>query len=177
MSIDISAPRATEMATINIDLATEDDTLALGACLATVLRPGDVVYLFGELGAGKTTLARGLLRALGHSGAVKSPTYTLIEPYTLSEYTLLHCDLYRLSDPEELEYLGLDDDLPSDHRVLLIEWPQRGTGWLPAADFQLQLDYHGERRRGALIAASGAGRQRLTVALNSCILSTHQGES
>ncbi len=134
-----------------LDSATA--TEALGAQLAQRLRPGCVVYLRGDLGAGKTTLARGLLHGLGHRGAVKSPTYTLVEPYQIGEWRLFHWDLYRLADPEELEYLGLRDQLDGD-AVLLIEWPERGCGELPAADWDVTLDYDGEGRVCRIIAPS-----------------------
>ena len=135
-------------------------TEALGARLAGVLKPGGVVYLHGELGAGKTTLARGLLRALGHRGTVKSPTYTLVEPYQLDGWRLFHWDLYRLADPGELEFLGLRDQLDGE-AALLIEWPERGQGELPAADLELRLDYVGEGRGCRLEARSPTGQALL----------------
>lgn len=113
-------------------------TEALGARLASVLPTPAVVWLQGDLGAGKTTLVRGLLQALGHNGAVKSPTYTLVEPYELGGRRILHCDLYRLADPEELEFLGLRDEL-DEHGWWLIEWPERGRGWLPEATLTIEL--------------------------------------
>jgi len=120
-------------------LQDETETVAWGSALSAALVPGVVVFLEGELGAGKTTLTRGVLRALGHEGAVKSPTYTLCEPYLLkSGQQLCHFDLYRLSDPEELEYLGFRDYLAGD-AILFIEWPSRGEGWLPEADITVSL--------------------------------------
>lgn len=118
-----------------------------GACLATWpgLRGLRHIHLRGPLGAGKTTFVRGLLRGLGHAGTVRSPTYTLVEPYALSGMTLLHLDLYRLSDPDELNYLGLHD-YGDDTVLWLVEWPERGTGWLPDPDLSLRLELAGNGR-------------------------------
>lgn len=113
-----------------------------------------VIFLEGNLGAGKTTLVRGYLRAVGHAGAVRSPTYTLIEPYQIGPHCVAHLDLYRLGDPEELEYLGIRD---LDHAQLLVEWPDKGLGFLPAADVRVVIDYHGIGRRVSLLAESDAG--------------------
>ena len=141
---------------LNFMLDSATATERLGARLAEVLKPGGVVYLRGELGAGKTTLARGLLRALGHRGAVKSPTFTLVEPYQLDGWRLFHWDLYRLTDPEELEFLGLRDQLDGE-AVLLIEWPERGQGELPAADLDVALAYADAGRSCRLEARSPTG--------------------
>ena len=122
-------------------LRTTEDTEALGAALARALPPGTplrVVYLYGDLGAGKTTLVRGLLQQLGHAGAVRSPTYTLFETYQMGAVTVLHADLYRLRDPDELEALGLRDFAVPGY-LWLVEWPQRGGELLPAADLRLDL--------------------------------------
>ena len=119
--------------------ANEAGTLALGAELAELFADGGIVYLSGDLGAGKTTLVRGLLRALGFSGRVKSPSYGLIESYTIGDQEIHHLDLYRLSHGEEIEYLGLED-LLTDGSLLLVEWPERGQGWLPAADWRIRID-------------------------------------
>lgn len=131
-------------------------TEALGARLARRLRPGCVLELHGELGAGKTTLARGLLHALGHRGTVKSPTYTLVEPYQIGTWRVFHWDLYRLADPEELEFLGLREQLDGE-AVLLIEWPERGQGALPRADVAVWLEYLGEQRGVRWEARSALG--------------------
>jgi tRNA threonylcarbamoyladenosine biosynthesis protein TsaE len=103
------------------------------------------IHLRGPLGAGKTTFVRGLLRGLGHEGTVRSPTFTLVEPYVLSGMTLLHLDLYRLADPDELDYLGLHD-YGDDSVLWLVEWPERGAGWLPKPDLSLQLELVGNGR-------------------------------
>ncbi|MCB1775929.1 MAG: tRNA (adenosine(37)-N6)-threonylcarbamoyltransferase complex ATPase subunit type 1 TsaE [Candidatus Competibacteraceae bacterium] len=135
-------------------------TEALGARLAALLKPGCIIYLSGDLGAGKTTLARGLLQALGHQGTVKSPTFTLVEPYHIGTWRLFHWDLYRLADPEELEFLGLRDQL-DDHAALLIEWPEHGYGELPAADLEIALNYVGAGRECRLVAISTLGQWML----------------
>jgi len=137
-----------------LDLPDEAAMTALGRALATGLGEGGVVYLQGELGAGKSTLARGILRALGVTGRIKSPTYTLVEPYDLDGQMAYHLDLYRLADPEELEFLGIRDY--SDPRaVLLVEWPERGVGLLPPADLVVDIAYRGDGRRVSLRPAAG----------------------
>ena len=127
--------------------ATAGDTAALGATLARIVTPPCVIALQGPLGVGKTTLVRGFLRARGHQGTVRSPTYTLVETYPLGDATVHHLDLYRLSDPEELEHLGVRDLVASD-AIWLIEWPERGEGFLPPFDWRLSLACEdGETRR------------------------------
>jgi tRNA threonylcarbamoyladenosine biosynthesis protein TsaE len=131
-------------------LADAAATEALGARLAKQLKPGVVVYLRGDLGAGKTTLVRGLLRALGYSGPVKSPTYTIIESYPFADELIVHhLDLYRLADPEELEWIGIRD-LMTDHAISLIEWPKQGAGILPPPDLTISLEPEGCGRRATL---------------------------
>ncbi len=120
---------------------SEQEQEQVGAALSALLTEGLIIYLQGDLGTGKTTLVRGLLRALGHVGAVKSPTYTLIEPYEVGETRISHFDLYRLSDPEELEYLGIRDML-ADRSIMLFEWPEKGTGVIPADDLEICIEYH-----------------------------------
>ena len=147
-----------------IELIGEAAQEAFGARLAAACEPPLRVYLDGELGAGKTTLVRGLLRALGHSGAVKSPTYTLIEPYEVGGRQIYHLDLYRLSDPGELEYLGLREML-DEEALLLIEWAQRGVGWLPDADLAIDISLHDHGRQLMLKAASQAVLRKLEIDL------------
>lgn len=139
-------------------LADSTATEAAGSALGKALKPGDrVIYLQGDLGAGKTTLARGLLKALGHSGRVPSPTYTLVEPYELGAYSLRHLDLYRLRDPEELAYLGIRDMAG----ILLIEWPEKGAGYLPPADLVCRLAVAEGGRRLEWEALTPAGQALL----------------
>ena len=131
-----------------------EGTAALGASIARALagRPGAVIYLEGPLGAGKTTLARGLLRELGVTGAIRSPTYTLLEPYEMSGRSLVHLDLYRLTDERELEPLGLRD-YPPERCWWLIEWPERAAARLPPADLSVTLAHAGNGRRAELSGA------------------------
>jgi tRNA threonylcarbamoyladenosine biosynthesis protein TsaE len=120
-------------------LPDEDATIAAGARLARASGGHGVIALRGNLGSGKTTLCRGLIRALGHTGAVKSPTYTIVEPYELGATRVLHYDLYRLAHPEEVEFLGMRDFLDGA-TLTLIEWPEKAAGYLPLADLELALE-------------------------------------
>lgn len=128
-------------------LAAAEDTEALGRELAQWLRArsGGVIYLRGPLGAGKTTLARGILRGLGIEGPIRSPTYTLLEPYEVGAKRLIHMDLYRLNSPLESEQLGLQD-FPPDTTWWLVEWPERGAPLLPPADIELELSHQAGSR-------------------------------
>jgi len=127
-------------------LPDEDATVALGAELLEVLAGAPVVFLYGQLGAGKTTLVRGILRALGHNGSVKSPTYTLLEPYDVAGRTIYHFDLYRIGGTEELDFIGIDELMDAD-AIKLVEWPERGAGRLPEPDVVIRLSLEGEGRR------------------------------
>ncbi|MGM0544238.1 MAG: tRNA (adenosine(37)-N6)-threonylcarbamoyltransferase complex ATPase subunit type 1 TsaE [Pseudomonadota bacterium] len=150
---------------MQVQLDNEQAQVAFGEALGNVLQGRGRVYLEGDLGAGKTTLTRGVLRAYGYQGAVKSPTYTLVEPYELPGQRLYHLDLYRLSDPEELEFIGGREVL-ADDALCLIEWPGRGEGWLPAPDIRLQLDVVGPGRRARLSAGSDFGHGVLATLKN-----------
>lgn len=119
-------------------LNDEKDTLAIAKILAEQL-PQGVVYLVGDLGAGKTTLTRYWLQSLGHQGAVKSPTYTLVEPYQIGSHSVFHFDLYRLNDPYELELMGIRDYLDVENALFLFEWPSKGEDEIPAADVVIQI--------------------------------------
>lgn len=144
-----------------IPLADPGATERLGADLAGILRhrPGPwLIALAGPLGAGKTTLVRGFLRALGHDGRVPSPTYTLIEPYELDGRPVLHLDLYRISDPEELEYLGFRD-LFEGGALVLVEWPERAGDRLPDADVGISLSLAGEGRLAVFAALTPRGAE------------------
>lgn len=132
--------------------------MALGAALAQAVQAPCILFLKGDLGAGKTTLARGFLRGKGYVGPVRSPTYTLVEPYPLVHETVYHLDLYRLADAEELEYLGLRDMLQVQN-ILLIEWPERGEGWLPGVDLELQILHQQDGRNVVLKAKSPEGER------------------
>lgn len=151
------------MANFHAVLETEEDTLEFGKRLAaaTFVDPSDtadpqsgkgvptlgaVIHLLGDLGAGKTTLTRGIMRGYGYSGAVKSPTYTLVEPYEFEQCHIYHFDLYRLADPEEVDYLGTEDYF-AESNLCIIEWADRGAGVVPAADLVITLESEGTGRR------------------------------
>jgi tRNA threonylcarbamoyladenosine biosynthesis protein TsaE len=141
-------------------LSDPEAQVAFGRRLAAVLPPHLVVYLQGDLGTGKTTLTRGLLAGLGHEGAARSPTYTLLEPYELADRRLYHLDLYRLGDPEELEYLGLRDLLAED-AIWMVEWPERGLGVLPPADLRISIAYAADGRQLRISAETASGQALL----------------
>ncbi len=142
---------------MRIRLEDEDRQVAFGRALGAAMQGRGRLYLEGDLGAGKTTLTRGVLRAYGHEGAVKSPTYTLVEPYELDAGRLYHFDLYRLGDPEELEFIG-GRDLFAEEALCIVEWPSRGKGWLPEADLTVVLALAEPGRAATLAPHTEHGR-------------------
>jgi tRNA threonylcarbamoyladenosine biosynthesis protein TsaE len=145
-----------------IDLADEAATLEWAGRIYRSLPPGCLVYLRGNLGAGKTTFVRGCLRAAGFAGAVKSPTFTLVEEYALADRALFHFDLYRLNDPEELEWMGIRDYLRPG-ATCFVEWPERGAGLLPEADLDIRLEIAGLGRRAEVSANTPLGQEILAL--------------
>jgi len=147
---------------LRLGLPAAADTDALGVALARALPAQPVVaWLQGDLGAGKSTLARALLRELGVTGAIRSPTYTLVERYPLAQGEAAHLDLYRIAGAGELDFLGLDE--LRDARLWLVEWPERGAGALPAADLRIRLAIEGAGRVAELQETSEKGRSWLTA--------------
>ncbi|NOZ36753.1 MAG: tRNA (adenosine(37)-N6)-threonylcarbamoyltransferase complex ATPase subunit type 1 TsaE [Gammaproteobacteria bacterium] len=152
------------MKDMNILLADEAATEKLGQTFAAVCPPRCLIFLYGDLGTGKTTFSRGFLRGLGYAGRVKSPTYTLLEPYEIQTKNeravrhVYHLDLYRLADPEELAYLGVEDCF-ADEAISLVEWPQQGEGMLPPADVNILLQYQDAGRWLQIQAGTDKGRR------------------
>ncbi|HEY8085532.1 MAG TPA: tRNA (adenosine(37)-N6)-threonylcarbamoyltransferase complex ATPase subunit type 1 TsaE [Methylophilaceae bacterium] len=145
---------------ITLTLKNEAETLALGAKIASVIQGGLKIWLRGDLGAGKTTLARGLLRGLGYDGKVKSPTYTLVESYVISGITFYHFDLYRFISEEEWEEAGFREYF-NPTSVCLVEWPEKAANLLPHADIEVALAVDGGGRKAALTAQTTQGQQCL----------------
>lgn len=143
------------MDVLNFSLPDSDATDALGAAMAHTRPARAVVHLQGDLGAGKSTLARALLRALDVQGAIRSPTYTLVERYPIRDGEAWHLDLYRIGDSGELDFLGLDEDSAT---LWLVEWPERGGAHLPARDLLVRLEVVGAGREATLQASSEAGQ-------------------
>ncbi len=141
---------------LRLEAGSEQEQERIGEGLSRVVPARCLIYLTGDLGAGKTTLTRGLLRGLGYGGAVKSPTYTLIEPYEIGERRCYHLDLYRLADPDEIEYLGLRDMLEED-AIMLVEWPEQGAGALPEPDLMIHIRYLDQGRELTVSAATEQG--------------------
>lgn len=144
-----------------VELVGEEAMYRYGSKLALASSCSGIIYLNGPLGAGKTTLSRGIIRGFGYKGAVKSPTFTLIEPYHLNDDKIVyHFDLYRLSDPEELELIGIRDYFKTKS-LCLIEWSERGKGWLPKPDVVIDIHYAVDRRNIILSAHSTHGENIL----------------
>jgi tRNA threonylcarbamoyladenosine biosynthesis protein TsaE len=137
-------------------LYDEEATVAMGNQVAAIIEQGAVIYLHGDLGAGKTTFTRGVVQGFGHTGKVKSPTYTLVEPYELERGCVYHFDLYRLGDPEELEYMGIRDYFSSD-AICVVEWPEKGGEFIPVPDLDITLSYVGNERKIIISSASKRG--------------------
>ena len=146
----------------SILLPDEHATLQSGASWANSIAAPLVVYLEGDLGAGKTTFTRGLLRGLGHQGTVKSPTYAIVESYPLAHFTLNHFDLYRFTTPEEWEDAGLDD-LINDNSICLLEWAEKGASFVPPADITLQFTHQANGRMLTFKTHTEYGKKSLEV--------------
>jgi len=154
---------------LQVFLKNEAEQLKLAARIAALAPPGTVIFLHGDLGTGKTTLVRGFLQSLGFSGNVKSPTYTLVEPYLIDNQQIYHFDLYRLGTPDELEYAG-GRDYFDGQSISLIEWPEKAEGYLPDADILIQLSYENqaeEQGRGCKINAGSDRGRRILQALSN----------
>ena len=133
------------MTEVQINLENEEGTEQFGRLLARLIKIPFTIYLEGDLGTGKTRLSRALLHGLGHVGVVKSPTYTLVEPYHLNNLVIYHFDLYRLAEPSELDFMGIRDYF-TDNALVLVEWPSRGEGFLNPQDLTIRLQFAGQGR-------------------------------
>jgi len=155
------------MLALKVHLPDERATLALGAALATTLEPGLTIYLRGELGAGKTTVIRGLLRALGWQGPVRSPTYALVEVYAISRLDLHHFDFYRFQDSREWIDAGFRESFDG-RNVTVIEWPEKAGTWLPTADVEIHLEFAENGREVTLTSNTLAGQKCLALLERRC---------
>ncbi|MBF6035440.1 tRNA (adenosine(37)-N6)-threonylcarbamoyltransferase complex ATPase subunit type 1 TsaE [Pseudomonas sp. P155] len=144
------------MSEVTLYLADEQAMSDFGARIARVTQGHGLIFLEGNLGMGKTTLSRGIIRCLGHVGAVKSPTFTLVEPYEIGEIRAFHFDLYRLVDPEELEFLGIRDYFEDD-AMCLIEWPDKGAGFLPKPDLTITISPQDSGRSLKILSQGSRG--------------------
>ena len=150
-----------------LSLRDEAATLTLGAEIARILQPGMTLYLEGDLGAGKTTLVRGVLRALGYAGRVKSPTYTLTEIYSLPGFELYHFDLYRMTDPREWLDAGFRE-VANGSTVSLVEWPEKAAGLLPPPDLRIRLQVQDAGREVEIVAETELGKKCLKAYCSEC---------
>ena len=144
------------MSEVTLYLADEQAMSDFGARIARVTQGHGLIFLEGNLGMGKTTLSRGIIRGLGHVGAVKSPTFTLVEPYEIGDLRAFHFDLYRLVDPEELEFLGIRDYFDDD-AMCLIEWPDKGAGFLPKPDLTITISPQDSGRSLKILSQGSRG--------------------
>ncbi|VEF07647.1 protein YjeE [Pseudomonas fluorescens] len=144
------------MSEVTLYLADEQAMSDFGARIARVTQGHGLIFLEGNLGMGKTTLSRGIIRGLGHVGAVKSPTFTLVEPYEIGDIRAFHFDLYRLVDPEELEFLGIRDYFEDD-ALCLIEWPDKGAGFLPKPDLTITISPQDSGRSLKILSQGSRG--------------------
>ncbi len=124
----------------HINISSADEMIKFGKQLSKNLKGGDVIYLNGDLGAGKTTLTKGIIKGLGYDGNIKSPTFTLVESYQPTDLDVHHFDMYRIADPEELEWMGIRDYF-NDQSIVIIEWPEKGEGFLPNANIKINISY------------------------------------
>lgn len=145
------------MSEVTLYLADEQAMSDFGARIARITQGHGLIFLEGNLGMGKTTLSRGIIRGLGHVGAVKSPTFTLVEPYEIGEIRAFHFDLYRLVDPEELEFLGIRDYFEDD-ALCLIEWPDKGAGFLPKPDLTITISPQDSGRSLKILSQGSRGK-------------------
>ncbi len=169
MSVHNLPSQSKPKAQLTVAINSEQETEEFAGILAAELKAPIWIQLEGCLGAGKTTLTRYVLRGLGHQGSVKSPTYTLVEPYQLGDIDFFHFDLYRLGEPEELDYLGIRDYL-TNSTVAFVEWPSKGLGYLPNPDLQISIAMKQQQRQFTLCASSEKGE----ILLQALITNTNK---